>query len=439
MKNMGVVMSLSGSIILVIYFILYPFSKRKFSIGWHRFIILASLVYNIFPFPNFKYIMLDIISLVFPVSSKMDSIIMFDQEATIQLFKEGIVFSKEQEVVLLMSGILILISLSVLISQLGYYFYMKHIFLKRKVNFDTCYHEKLFLKKIARDLNIKYINRIQIGKSSYISVPMVIGVWNPTIILPTNVVFDDEELSFILRHELCHIKNHDLFWRFLGLFIIGIHWYNPLSYLLFAQYNRVSELFCDVNVTRDFEIKTKKRYCAFLIDLSTSIESKSNILFGVGLLGYKKSKLLINQRISEVMKVRKCSKVLSSIAASAILLTSSLSVLAYDNPVILDGRDAEKTAGLVDEELLSFYVEYDSYMGNCFIDFSGNIFPITDNKESKTCVHQYNPGLYTNHKINSDGSCQVTYYKGQKCIKCSHIILGDAVSVDNFNSCPHPH
>lgn len=435
MKNMGVVMSLSGSIILVIYIILYPFSKRKFSIGWHRFIIIASIVYNIFPFPNFKYIMLDVISFIFPVSHQADFVTSFTQDASIYIYNGGIMFSEEQKIILIIGGILITISLSILISQLGYYFYMKHIFLKKKVDYALCHRENLLLKKIATDLNIKYLNRIQIGKSSFISVPMVIGVWNPTIIIPTNVVYDDEELSFILRHELCHIKNHDLFWRFLGLFIIGIHWYNPLSYLLFAQYNRVSELFCDVNVTRDFEIKAKKRYCAFLIDLSTSIESKSNILFGVGLLGYKKSKFLINQRISEVMRVRKCYKVLSSIAASAILLSSTISVFAYDNPIILDDINSQHMGGKVSDV---FTMMYDPSLDDCFIDISGNVSPIEDDEKSKvSCVHQFRWGYASKHNVYSDGACEVVLHNCQKCEKCGYSKWGDVVSSQKFNPCPH--
>lgn len=439
MKNMGVVMSLSGSIILVIYFILYPFSKRKFSIGWHRFIIIASIVYNIFPFPNFKYIMLDVISFIFPVSHQADFVTSFTQDASIYIYNGGIMFSEEQKIILIIGGILITISLSILMSQLGYYFYMKHIFLKKKVDYALCKREKILLNKIATHLNIKYLNKIQIGKSSFISVPMVIGVWNPTIIIPTNVVFDDEELSFILRHELCHIKNHDLFWRFLGLFIIGIHWYNPLSYLLFAQYNKVSELFCDVKVTRDFDIKAKKRYCAFLIDLSTSVESKSNILFGVGLLGYKKGKSLINQRISEVMRVRKCSKVLSSIAASAILLTSSLSVFAYDSPnVFMENNiiSADEQSG----ELTGITnIGYDPSLENSFIDLSGNVSPIIDEKESKACNHEFENGTVTKHFVKSNGSCQFVYYASEYCAKCGFAKIGERVYTLDFDPCPHPH
>lgn len=437
MKNMGVVMSLSGSIILVIYFILYPFSKRKFSIGWHRFIIIASIVYNIFPFPNFKYIMLDVISFIFPVSHQAAFVTSFTQDASIYIYNGGIMFSEKQKIILIIGGILITISLSILISQLGYYFYIKYIFLKKKVDYALCHRENLLLKKIATDLNIKHLNRIQIGKSSFISVPMVIGVWNPTIVIPTNVVFDDEELSFILRHELCHIKNHDLFWRFLGLFIIGIHWYNPLSYLLFAQYNRVSELFCDVNVTRDFEIKAKKRYCAFLIDLSTSIESKPKVLFSVGLLGYKKSKLLINQRISEVMKVKKCSKVLSSIAASVILLASSISVLAFDPPKIFkEGSDisTEEQSG----ELTGFFnMGYDPSLDGRFIDISGNVLPISDQKESKTCKHELQSGVVQRHYSHSDGSCQIVYYDSVYCTKCGYTETIKPMFSKDFNPCTH--
>jgi beta-lactamase regulating signal transducer with metallopeptidase domain len=44
--------------------------------------------------------------------------------------------------------------------------------------------------------------------------------------------FTEDELRFILMHELVHCKRKDLYYKFLILIAISMHWFNPIAYLI---------------------------------------------------------------------------------------------------------------------------------------------------------------------------------------------------------------
>lgn len=73
--------------------------------------------------------------------------------------------------------------------------------------------------------------------SDQIESPCVIGVLNPTLVLPVKMVssLSTDDLHLILCHELGHIKRKDN-WKLLALSIVrAILWWNPLAWLAFGQ------------------------------------------------------------------------------------------------------------------------------------------------------------------------------------------------------------
>jgi beta-lactamase regulating signal transducer with metallopeptidase domain/thiol-disulfide isomerase/thioredoxin len=76
--------------------------------------------------------------------------------------------------------------------------------------------------------------------------PFAIGLWRPRIILPPDArTWSDQRLTFVLLHEMAHIKRRDLLTQFLAGSIVAVNWFNPLSWWLFAQMMRLRELACD--------------------------------------------------------------------------------------------------------------------------------------------------------------------------------------------------
>ena len=69
---------------------------------------------------------------------------------------------------------------------------------------------------------------------------LTIGVFRQYVIVPEEGL-TDEELYYILKHELIHVKRRDVGWRYLTLFVLLMHWFNPVVYLFaFAMTDRKS-------------------------------------------------------------------------------------------------------------------------------------------------------------------------------------------------------
>lgn len=77
-----------------------------------------------------------------------------------------------------------------------------------------------------------------------IQTPFTLGVLRPSIFL-SEQEFTQEELEFVLCHETAHIKRRDVLVKWLGLLTVLVHWFNPLSYLMLREINKVSEHRCD--------------------------------------------------------------------------------------------------------------------------------------------------------------------------------------------------
>ena len=54
-KNMFFVMSVSGTVVFVLYMLLYPLSERYFSLKWRYRILKLAMMFFLVPFPLCKY------------------------------------------------------------------------------------------------------------------------------------------------------------------------------------------------------------------------------------------------------------------------------------------------------------------------------------------------------------------------------------------------
>lgn len=89
--------------------------------------------------------------------------------------------------------------------------------------------------------------------------PMLIGFMKPMIILPERS-YSQQELLLILRHELVHHRQHDLWYKLVLLAANAVHWFNPLVYLLIGQANRDVEQVCDEKVVANQDMAYRKAY-----------------------------------------------------------------------------------------------------------------------------------------------------------------------------------
>lgn len=141
-------------------------------------------------------------------------------------------------------------------------------------------------KRIAAEIGVK--KNFEVAVLSSVPCPMLTGLSAPLILIP-NEDYNDRELALVLRHELTHLKNHDLPLRLLALACTALHWFNPFVRLFSRIFDRDCELFCDEQVMKNAKESEKKLYCSVILSsvsenaalrptaLSTGISGKDGL------------------------------------------------------------------------------------------------------------------------------------------------------------------
>lgn len=121
---------------------------------------------------------------------------------------------------------------------------------------------------------------VEIYCNPWILTPMVYGIKNKKILLPTQV-YTTNELTVILLHELIHIKHKDIFWKMLCRMILHIYWFYPIRRKLFEALNEWSEVYCDFSVIN--EIGSKKQYFTIIYHIMVAkFQFEEQLCSGIG-------------------------------------------------------------------------------------------------------------------------------------------------------------
>lgn len=117
------------------------------------------------------------------------------------------------------------------------------------------------LSDTARDLGVSAPEMIV---CEAISTPAVTGLLRPRLLLP-HEHYDVQELRYILRHELCHLKRRDMLLKLVLLAANAMHWFNPVVYLMLRQADEDIELACDSAATDDLDRAERAAYSRTLL------------------------------------------------------------------------------------------------------------------------------------------------------------------------------
>lgn len=131
------------------------------------------------------------------------------------------------------------------------------------------------VRKISGKLQIK--PNIRILRYQGAESPMVIGSLKPMLVLP-DCDYSEEELFFILKHELIHIKRHDIYGKLLFVTANAVHWFNPLIYMMQREAVVDMELSCDERVIRKASYAVRKAYTEALLSAFSKRHKKGTLL-----------------------------------------------------------------------------------------------------------------------------------------------------------------
>lgn len=343
--------------------------------------------------------------------------------------------------------------------------------------------------KLRRSVKIRYTDRI--------NAPMTYGIWKPVILFPMNTDWQDEtRLSYVLTHELTHIKRFDILTKWLLAASICVHWFNPLVWVMYILAHRDIEFACDEKVVWTFGEATKSAYAKTLIGLE---ERRS----GFSPLCNNFAKNAIKERIEAIMNLKKKS-IFGAILAVLVVSVLSIGVMAFaatedenglgtnnlfrvqlqssadecdahdrlqssdwnfcaeESSCCTDLIAVQANASVVDVDLERIMEDIESgriqlltieslldrhpngtlekiaFANSYGVSSEVNLRSARDSVVTlNACAHSWEVGTLTVHTRNSDGSCYTDVWNAVRCTRCGSIGVLDLVSVTFSRVCGH--
>ncbi len=176
--------------------------------------------------------------------------------------------------------------------------------------FETESREEKMKEVLMNQFHIK--RRVLLRKSDIIDSPFTTGIIKIFIILPDKAI-TEEELNFILRHELIHIKRKDVLFKLFMNFVCGLHWYNPLLSCFKKRFFDFCELTCDEDVVKNFTYEMCNQYSKTIITLSSKKREMKHGSISALTSNHEK---FLKRRVENIMK--KKTKSLKNVLATGI-------------------------------------------------------------------------------------------------------------------------
>lgn len=223
---------LASFLLFLIAYFLFVRSKRILTIGYHTLTVVC---------------VLSVLRLLFPFEFSFGSNLHLNKMAT------HIVVIFRRKHMLLSTITFSLFDIGILVWMLGIiiglYKYIKTYkrdhFLIHSLGVNVSNNDR-YSKLLTCACQYYHLNRsFDIYEIDELSSPMIFSIRKPTILLPAQNQYTDQELIFIFRHEVGHFYYHHLLYHFgVELFSI-VYWWNPLNKYIKKQIDTLLEISID--------------------------------------------------------------------------------------------------------------------------------------------------------------------------------------------------
>ncbi|MDL2220484.1 M56 family metallopeptidase [Eubacteriales bacterium OttesenSCG-928-N14] len=141
-------------------------------------------------------------------------------------------------------------------------------------------------------------SKIQLYVHESLLFPALTMSLKPKVLLPRHMLqnMTPQQIDYALCHELMHYKRMDHIVCILTQGLRCIHWFNPISHMLYKNVVQDMELACDVMSTKQLNQNQKKQYLQTLIALSGAADTQ----FAIG-MSMPRARVEIENRMRGVM------------------------------------------------------------------------------------------------------------------------------------------
>ncbi len=146
------------------------------------------------------------------------------------------------------------------------------VFRHRVMSVSIPVRDPEILELFDRELKqLEYYRPVRLVKSAAVTVPLSMGTMKRTrvTVLP-NREFTQQELQFIFRHEIHHIRRGDVNNKIFFAFCQALCWFNPLIWVATRKASDDMELSCDEIVLENMDEGMRKQYAELLLDTAGS-------------------------------------------------------------------------------------------------------------------------------------------------------------------------
>lgn len=214
-------------------------------------------------------------------------------------------------------------------------------------------------------------------RTNSVSVPLLFGVFKPRIILP-RLQLSDEELYYIIRHEVTHYYHYDLWIKLFVELISIIYWWNPLVYILKQQVDKILEIRVDTAVTKWMSKGERINYLQCLLTIAKG--NAPSQINNFSLAFDSRTASVLSQRFYIVLdnNFEQKSGMKSSVLFIAIMLILTLISFVVIEPYSIAPKDQEQTIELTTENAYLVANQnggYDIFLNN---EYFGTVSEVKD-------------------------------------------------------------
>ena len=192
----------------------------------------------------------------------------------------------------------------------------------RRVSEDRLQH---LAGRLAEELRIP--GWVWVYESPRTATPALLGLRRSFIVLP-QAEWELKEAELVLRHELIHLKRKDLWYKALFQLVCCIHWFNPVLILFERRMEQDCALSCDEAVIAPLREEERKVYGNVLLDTAERQSLFRRGGFSAALL---EGRGHLGQRLHGILSFRergKAAALLSIAAFAGIAFLSACAPLA---------------------------------------------------------------------------------------------------------------
>ncbi|NLA70637.1 MAG: M56 family metallopeptidase [Clostridiales bacterium] len=196
--------------------------------------------------------------------------------------------------------------------------------------------------------------------------PFIIGIIHPVIFVPSGI-FCDNEMPYVLKHEIIHYQRKDLLVVFFIAILQCLFWWNPFIKLIRRQLGHSLEFSNDMSLVETFNLNEKIEYVECI---AKAVRATTSDASGVALSFAKSSDPVVLSRVKNILnsnETKSHQSFITMIIISIIVLGVSFTVMPEPSHPIPD-EILESTITL--EKDRTYFVDkgtyYDIYVDNEF-------------------------------------------------------------------------